>query len=127
MSEKQMKILVIEDEEDTRLFLKDRLEMNGYEVDQARNGQEGLERVRESRPDLILLDVMLPKMNGYQVCRQLKQDEATRTLPIIILTAKAEESDQFWGKEIGCDDFVTKPFDLDELILKVARLLSGTA
>ena len=123
MAQNQKMILIIEDEEDTLLFLKDRLEMEGYQVMTANNGQEGLEKARELRPNLILLDVMLPKMNGYQVCQQLKQDANTQTLPIILITAKSQKSDRLSGKESGWDDYVTKPFDTNELLKKITHFL----
>src|SRR3989338_11594834 len=116
-------ILVVEDEEDTSLFVKDRLEMEGYQVVTAKDGQEGFDKARENLPDLILLDVMMPKMNGYQVCRKLKLNPVTEAIPIIMVTAKAQGADISFGKETGCDDYLTKPFEMDELLKKISRFL----
>lgn len=126
--EQKKKILVVEDEPDNVLFMRDRLELEGYEFLQAVDGEQALSMARETIPDLILLDVMMPKRNGFQVCRELKNDERLKGVPIIMVTAKAQESDSFWGKESGCDDYVTKPFDFGRLLEKVRGFLeNGTS
>lgn len=125
MSQNKKIILVIEDEEDTSLFIKDRLEMEGYQVVTAMNGQEGFDKTREHLPDLILLDVMMPKLNGYQVCRKLKLNPVTQAIPIVMVTAKAQESDIAFGKETGCDDYLTKPFEMDDLLEKIRKHLGS--
>ncbi|MFH0799835.1 MAG: response regulator [Pseudomonadota bacterium] len=122
MAEKK-RILIIDDEREIADLLKVRLEMANYEVLTANDGQEGLDRARSDKPDLILLDVMMPKLNGYQACRELKNSESTKNIPVMILTAKTQDSDKFWGKEVGADDFITKPFESSNLLKKVKGLL----
>lgn len=124
MSDKK-KILVVEDEADFRMMLRTRLEANGYEVSEAEDGAIGLEKARNTGPDLIILDVMLPKMDGYKVARLLKFDERHRNIPIIILTARTQQSDRETGMEVGADAYLTKPYKPEEMLEIVARLLSG--
>lgn len=109
------------------LPLKRALEIEDFNVTEAQDGIEAPERVRSELPDLILLDLMLPKLNGFEVCPRLKQDEATSSIPIVMLTAKSETSDKVGGIEIGADDYVTKPFDLDELKARIKAVLRRTA
>ena len=111
------KILIIEDEEDLVKGLKLNLADEGYEVDWASNGEEGLRKAIEETPDLIILDIMLPKKNGLDVCRELRQKHVT--IPIIMLTAKGEEIDKVVGLEIGADDYMTKPFSIRELLARI--------
>ena len=111
------KILIIEDEEDLVKGLKLNLADEGYEVDWASNGEEGLRKAIEETPNLIILDIMLPKKNGLDVCRELRQKHVT--IPIIMLTAKGEEIDKVVGLEIGADDYMTKPFSIRELLARV--------
>ena len=111
------KILIIEDEEDLVKGLKLNLADEGYEVDWAFNGEEGLRKAIEEKPDLIILDIMLPKKNGLDVCRELRQKHVT--IPIIMLTAKGEEIDKVVGLEIGADDYMTKPFSIRELLARI--------
>ena len=120
----QKKILVVDDESDVTELLQARLEAIGYEVLIAHGGEVGLKKARAEKPDLVLLDVMMPKLNGYQVCRELKKGEDTRQIPVMMLTAKAQESDKFWGEDCGCDDYATKPFDNEDLVARIAALLS---
>jgi DNA-binding response OmpR family regulator len=115
------KILIVEDEPNMRMGLKDNLEFEGYEVDFADNGEDGLKKILESRYDLILLDVMMPKMSGLDVCKKAR--EKSITTPIILLTAKGEEVDKIVGLEIGADDYVTKPFSLRELLARIKAIL----
>ncbi len=117
------KILVIDDEIDLTEMLVLRLEANGYQVISACNGQEGLDKARTEKPDLIILDLMLPKIEGYKVCRMLKFDEKYRDIPIILFTARAQELDIKLGKEVGADAYIVKPFEPDILLDKVAELL----
>jgi len=117
------KILVIDDERDLVETLTYRLEAFGYEVLTAYDGQEGLDKAREERPDLILLDVMMPKMDGYQVCRMLKFDEEFKSIPIIMLTARGQDSDRETGETVGADEYVTKPFEANDLTNKIKELL----
>jgi len=111
------KILIIEDEEDLVKGLKLNLADEGYEVDWAADGAEGLRKALEERPQLIILDIMLPKMNGLDICRELRQKNIS--IPIIMLTAKGEEIDKVLGLEIGADDYMTKPFSIRELLARI--------
>lgn len=118
------KILVVDDEEHIVMILKDSLEFSGFQVVTAYNGLEALERVEQDHPDLIVLDIGMPKLDGWEVCRRLKADEKTRTIPVIILTAYAQASDQRKGAELGADRFVTKPCDLTYLVEEINTLLA---
>lgn len=111
------KILIIEDEEDLVKGLKLNLADEGYEVDWASDGVEGLRKALEEQPDLIILDIMLPKMNGLDICRELRKKNIS--IPIIMLTAKGEEIDKVLGLEIGADDYMTKPFSIRELLARI--------
>ena len=104
--------------------LRLRLEVAGYEVLEANDGEEALKKAKSEKPDLILLDVMMPPPNGFQVCRELKDDPEYRGIPIVMLTAKTAESDQFWGAESGADAYVTKPYSGANLVEKVNNILS---
>jgi len=118
------KILIIEDEQDLIRGLKLNLSDEGYDIDWAVNGKEGLRKAMEESPDLIILDIMLPEMNGLDVCRVLRQKNIN--IPVIMLTAKGEEIDKVVGLEIGADDYMTKPFSIRELIARIkARLRSA--
>jgi DNA-binding response OmpR family regulator len=116
-------IFIADDELDFVSTLRSRLEFEGFVVTTAADGKEALQRITDEKPDLILLDIMMPTMNGYQVCRELKVNADTRPIPVLMLTAKSQESDKFWGKEAGADDYVTKPFDMEDLIEKIGVLL----
>ncbi len=107
------KILIVEDEEQMRLGLKDNLEFEGYEVGEAADGEEAISVIRAHEFDLILLDVMLPRKSGYDVCREVRK--AGISTPILMLTARGEEIDKVLGLELGADDYITKPFSLREL------------
>ena len=111
------KILIIEDEEDLVKGLKLNLVGEGYEVTWAYDGQEGIRKAMEESPDLIILDIMLPKMDGLEVCREIRQKKMN--IPIIMLTAKGEEVDKVVGLEVGADDYITKPFSIRELLARV--------
>jgi DNA-binding response OmpR family regulator len=115
------KILIIEDEEDLVKGLKLNLQGEGYEVEWAFDGREGLLKAQEAAPDLVILDIMLPKMNGLEVCRELRQKNIG--IPIIMLTAKGEEIDKVVGLEVGADDYLTKPFSIRELLARIKALL----
>lgn len=120
---KKHKVLIVDDEPDFVELLQLRLESEGYEVITAAEGKEGLEKAREVNPDVILLDVMMPKMDGYQVCRFLKFDEAYHNIPIIMLTARGQERDKAVGRDVGADAYITKPFENEELLVKMKELL----
>ena len=109
-------ILIVEDEQDIRELLAYNLEKEGYATVQAADGKEGLELARSRKPDLILLDLMLPKMDGLAVCRELERDSGTVRIPIIMLTARGEDVDRILGFELGADDYIAKPFGMMELI-----------
>jgi DNA-binding response OmpR family regulator len=115
------RILVIEDEKTILMALEDDLRLEGYEVTCAQDGLQGLTKAKEKGCDLIILDIMLPKMDGFEVCRQLRQ--AGVGTPILILTAKSQEIDKVLGLELGADDYVTKPFSPRELIARVKAIL----
>ena len=117
------RILLIEDDRDLAASLGRALERAGYRVRHAADGLAGLEAVGDRLPDLVLLDLNLPDMDGLAVCRELRTGEATRELPIIMLTARAEESDRVRGLDLGADDYVTKPFSLKELRSRINALL----
>jgi two-component system phosphate regulon response regulator PhoB len=117
------RILVIEDEADLARSLEYNFRQAGFEVSSAPLGRDGVRLAAARPPDLVLLDLMLPDISGIEVCRQLKGDPRTRTTPIIILTAKGEEVDRVVGFEIGADDYVTKPFSVRELVLRVRAVL----
>jgi len=116
-------ILAVEDEEDILELVRYNLEKEAYRVTGVVSGEEALRRARSQPPDLIVLDLMLPGMDGLTVCRELKQDAKTRDLPIIILTAKGEEADIVAGLELGADDYVTKPFSPRVLLARVRAVL----
>ena len=115
------KILIIEDEESILMALEDNLRLEGYEVSSAKDGQLGLSMAEEQGYDLIILDIMLPKMDGFEICKQLRQ-EGIMT-PILMLTAKGQEIDKILGLELGADDYVTKPYSPRELLARVKALL----
>ena len=127
LADTRTKILVVDDEPDTLIPLTRALEADNYVVIGAADGAEALEKVTVETPDLILLDLMLPKVNGYEVCMKLKEDSLTRHIPIIMLSAKGEIKDKVLGIEIGADDYVTKPFDLLELKTRIRALLRRSA
>ncbi len=115
------RILIVEDDSVMLRGLKDNFEYKDYRVDTATDGEEGLNMALRDKPDLILLDLMLPKINGYEICRLLRNEGLD--MPIIMLTAKAQESDVVLGLELGADDYVTKPFSIRELIARVEAFL----
>ena len=117
------RILIIEDEEQMVEMLKMRLEANNYEVLSTDDGKKGLEMAQKQNPDLIILDLMIPKMDGFKVCGLLKRDSRYSRIPIILFTARAQESDKRMGKEIGADAYITKPFEPKVLLEKIEELL----
>jgi two-component system, OmpR family, alkaline phosphatase synthesis response regulator PhoP len=120
------KILVIDDEEHILELIKFNLENNGFKVITAANGIDGLKLARIELPQLILLDLMLPGMDGYEVCKEIRKDNSISHLPIIMLTAKSEELDKILGLELGADDYMTKPFSIRELLARVKAVLRRT-
>ena len=118
----RLRVLIVEDERDLVELLTYNLQREGYETIVAHDGQEGLRKAQTHLPDLILLDIMLPGMNGTDICRTIRAGERTRDIPIIILSAKSEETDQIVGFSLGADDYVTKPFSAKVLMQKIKAL-----
>lgn len=121
--ETKKRILVVEDEPQIRMGLKMRLERSNYEVLEAEDGVAGLSLARSEKPDLIILDIMLPKMDGYQMARMLKFDEKFKSIPIIMLTARSQQTDRDTGQAVGADAYVTKPYKSEELLATIAKFL----
>lgn len=120
------KILVVDDAEHIVELIKYNLEKNGYNVICAYDGLEALELSKKELPHLIILDIMLPKMDGYDVCKSIRNDPSISTMPIMMLTAKGEEFDKVLGLELGADDYITKPFSVRELLARVKAILRRT-
>ena len=124
MAEKSKKrILVVDDEPDIVTGISDSLAFEGYDIITANDGQAALNMARSENPDLIILDIMLPKIDGYKVCRLLKFDKKKKHIPIIMLTAKTQDSDKKTGKDMRADEYMCKPFDQDELLKNIKKLL----
>ena len=125
MESKNKTVLIVEDEKNIVDILRFNLQREGYQTCEAYDGADGLEKARTMNPDIVLLDVMLPKMIGFDVCKQLRQEG--NNVPVIILTAREEEADKVLGLEIGADDYITKPFSMRELIARVGANIRRTA
>ncbi|MDI6793899.1 MAG: response regulator [bacterium] len=123
---KEPKILVVDDDADIVEVLKLLLEAKGYQVTEAFNGKQGLDKVHEQRPDLVLLDIMMPVMDGWEVCRKLKACKKTADIPVAILTARTEEEDKERAQKEGAADYITKPFKMEDFIRRVEKLLKGS-
>lgn len=121
------KILIVDDEEHICELIKFNLQNNGYKTLIANNGIDALKMTKEQIPDLILLDLMLPGMDGYDVCKEIRRDLSTLSIPIIMITAKGEEFDKVLGLELGADDYITKPFSIRELLARVKAVLRRTS
>ena len=119
------KILIVDDEQDIVESLKFVLEASNYTCYCAYNGEDGLKLAKEIMPDLIILDVMMPKINGYKISRLLKYDSKYKNIPILMVTARSQEEDKLIGAETGVDEYITKPFDLDEVVKKVDEYLGS--
>lgn len=117
------KILLVDDDPDILKVLSMRLEKTGYEVDIASDGLVALEKIHKDRPDLIVLDLMLPEVEGYKVCRMLKFDETYKDIPVIILTGRTQEEDRNKGMQMGADAYMVKPFESKDLLIKIEKLL----
>ncbi len=116
------KILVVDDSPTERYFLVELLSKNGYQVLTAENGEEGVSKAKAEQPDLVLMDVVMPGVNGYQATRALNRDETTQHIPVILCTSKGLETDKIWGLRQGAVDYLVKPVDGDELLAKIAAL-----
>ncbi len=121
--QRQGRILVVEDEPDVAALIRYNLQKEGWEVLIAATGAEALKRARDAHPDVILLDIMVPQLNGWEVCRRLKQDPDTTAVPVIMVTGRVEEGDKVLGFEMGADDYITKPFSPRELIARIRAVI----
>jgi len=119
------RVLVVDDEKTIRDLITFRLEYHGHEVEIAQNGEEALEKVKVSKPDLMVLDVMMPGISGYEVCRTLKDNPETQGVKVVLLTAKGGAQDELDGKEAGADGFMSKPFRANFLIEKIDELMNA--
>lgn len=117
------KILIVDDEQDIVESLKFVLEASNFNCYTADNGEDGLRLAKELTPDLIILDVMMPKINGYKISRLLKYDAKYKNIPILMVTARSQEEDKLIGEETGADEYITKPFELDDVVKKVEEYL----
>jgi twitching motility two-component system response regulator PilH len=118
------RILVVDDSSTYRQMISEVLAGQGHEIALAVNGADGLEKITSFRPDLVVLDVVMPEMNGYDVCRNLRKDPATQNLPVLMCSSKDEASDLYWGKKQGASAYLVKPFDSAELLATVEQLLA---
>lgn len=123
LADTREKLLIVDEEIDASTALKVALEAEGYNVIVAQDGFEGIEKARTENPDVILLDIMMPGMDGFEVCKRLKSDPSSADIPVIMLTAKGEIEDKVEGLELGADDYVTKPFNLKELKARIKTVL----
>ncbi|WP_119718032.1 response regulator transcription factor [Cognatilysobacter tabacisoli] len=121
------RILMVEDEEDIAFILRFLLERNGYQVDHAGDGRQALDRLRGDPPDAVLLDIMLPYHDGLEIVERMRAVDAWRSVPVLMLTAKAREADIVRALELGADDYVTKPFQPEEVLARLRRLLRRAA
>jgi len=118
-------ILIVEDSIFQREMMTDLLKANGLEVTHASDGAEALEAIHKAPPDLVVLDIVMPRMNGYELCRRLKSDPKTQNVPVVICSSKGEEFDRYWGMKQGADAYIAKPFQPIELVEIVKQLLRG--
>ena len=116
------RILVVDDSPTERHFMVELLTKNGYEVSTAENGEDGIAKAKAEHPDLVLMDVVMPGLNGYQATRTLTRDEATKDIPVIVCTSKSQETDRIWGLRQGAHDYLVKPVNASELLKKIAAL-----
>ena len=116
------KILVVDDSPTERHVLVELLTKNGYQVVTAESGEEGIEKAKSEQPDLVLMDVVMPGLNGYQATRTLTRDDATKHIPVIVCTSKGQETDKIWGLRQGAQDYMVKPINPEELLTKIAAL-----
>lgn len=120
-----VKILVADDSDTDMMFILDAFKDTEFNLTSASDGEEAEEMARAGGFDLIILDVIMPKKNGFQVCRSLKQDDNLKNTPIILLTSKTQESDKFWGRKQGADEYITKPFEQQDLMRTVKKYVGG--
>lgn len=118
-------ILIAEDERDIRELIKFTLTFAGHQITEAANGEEAVEKAKEVIPDLIMTDVRMPKMTGYQACKAIKENASTAHIPVVILSAKGQDEEKEQGREAGADEYITKPFETEQLIKRVAEILES--
>ncbi len=118
-------IMIADDVPDILAVLSARFRALGFTVLEAHDGREALESIRSQRPDIVILDVMMPELNGFQVCRRVKEDPELSKIPVVLLTAKDSEADQFWGSEVGADLYLTKPIEPGNVVLHIQELLGA--
>ena len=116
------KILIVDDSPTERYFLSDILIKNGFSVSTAENGEEALQKIKADKPQLILMDIVMPGQNGFQITRAISRDPDTQDVPVIICTSKGQETDRIWGLRQGARDYIVKPVDPQELLVKIAAL-----
>jgi len=121
------KILIVDDEKDIVETLSFMLKASGFEIFSAYDGEEGLKLAKEASPDLIILDVMMPKINGYKICRLLKYDAKYKNIPIIMVTARSQDTDKLIGEETGADEYITKPFEFNDLLEVINKYVKNTS
>ena len=119
------KVLIVDDEQDIVETLQFVLETEGYECHTAFDGESGLKAAKDIMPDLIILDVMMPKMNGYKISRLLKYDAKYKDIPIIMVTARSQDQDKMIGEETGADEYITKPFEIEDVVARVRSILGS--
>ncbi|MDJ0737344.1 MAG: response regulator [Nostocaceae cyanobacterium] len=118
-------VLIVEDSIAQREMITDLLMASGLTVTHAKDGQEALDAIQSTAPDLVVLDIVMPRMNGYEVCRRLKSDPKTQNVPVVMCSSKGEEFDRYWGMKQGADAYIAKPFQPTELVGTVKQLLRG--
>jgi DNA-binding response OmpR family regulator len=123
MAENKKRILIIDDEEDLVLLLKSELEAEGYEVECAFDGEDGYVQYQQERPDLIILDLKMPKMNGFAVCKKIRREDQDMKTPILMLTAVQEDVDRLIGKVVGVERYITKPFNMEKLLEEIKWMI----
>ena len=116
------RVLIVDDSPTEMKLIEDAVRPRNYQLSRAVDGEEAIDKATRERPELILLDVVLPKKNGFQVCRQLKTTEETKGIKIVMITSKGQETDRFWGLKQGADDYVTKPFKSEDLLAAIDRV-----
>ncbi len=117
------KVLIVEDSLTQRELIAQLLKANGLEVSTAADGMEAMEKIKNNPPDVVILDIILPKMNGYEICRKIKADAKTQNLAVVMCSAKKEEFDRYWGMKQGADAYIAKPFHPQELVGTIKQLL----